>query len=41
MLLSSRAAEDRRPADAADCGAVGYLRKEDISPDALLAVRVS
>ena len=23
------------------CGAVGYLRKEDLSPDALLAMRAS
>lgn len=34
VLLSTYAAEDL-PADAAECGAVGYLRKEDLTPTAL------
>lgn len=40
VLMSSYAAEDL-PADAADCGAVAYLHKEDLTPTALLALRAS
>lgn len=39
VLLSSYAADDL-PADAADCGAVAYLPKEDLTPSALRALRV-
>jgi two-component system, NarL family, invasion response regulator UvrY len=38
ILMSTYNAADL-PADAADCGAVGYLRKEDLTPAALLALR--
>jgi DNA-binding NarL/FixJ family response regulator len=37
VLMSTYAAADL-PADALDSGAVGYLRKEDITPDALLTL---
>ncbi len=40
VLLSSYAVEDL-PADAADCGAVAYLPKEDLTPAALAALRAS
>lgn len=40
VLMSSYATEDL-PADAADCGAVAYLHKEDLTPTALLALRAS
>lgn len=39
VLMSSYAAADL-PADAADCGAVAYLHKEDLTPAALRALRV-
>jgi two-component system, NarL family, invasion response regulator UvrY len=38
VLMSTYNAADL-PADAADCGAVGYLRKEDLTPTTLQAFR--
>jgi two-component system invasion response regulator UvrY len=40
VLMSTYSAEDL-PADAADCGAAGYLRKEDLTPAALQALRAA
>lgn len=40
VLMSSYAAADL-PADAAHCGAVAYLHKEDLTPAALRALGVS
>lgn len=40
VLMSTYAADDL-PADAAECGAVGYLHKEDLTPAALRAMRAS
>jgi two-component system, NarL family, invasion response regulator UvrY len=40
VLMSSYAVADL-PADAADCGAVAYLHKEDLTPDALRALLAS
>jgi two-component system, NarL family, invasion response regulator UvrY len=40
VLMSTYAAEEL-PAGAGDCGAVAYLRKEDLTPAALRAVRVA
>ena len=34
LLMSTYTAEDL-PSDAADCGAVGYVHKEDLGPDVL------
>jgi two-component system invasion response regulator UvrY len=41
VVLMSTYAPDELPAGAGDCGAVAYLRKEDLTPAALRAVRVS
>jgi DNA-binding NarL/FixJ family response regulator len=38
VLVSSYAADDLPP-DARDCGAVGYIRKDDLTPARLRAVR--
>ncbi len=40
VLMSTYAADDL-PADAADCGAAAYLRKEDLTPSALRALVAS
>ena len=40
VLMSTYSADDL-PADAADCGAVAYLRKEDLTPSALRALVAS
>jgi DNA-binding NarL/FixJ family response regulator len=41
VVLLSTYSRDDLPADAADCGAVGYLRKEDLTPAALRSLRPS
>ena len=38
VVLLSTYAENDLPADARDCGAVGYLRKDDLTPKALQAL---
>lgn len=38
VVLVSTYAENDLPADAGDCGAVGYLRKDDLTPKALQAL---
>jgi two-component system invasion response regulator UvrY len=40
VLMSTYAADDL-PAEAASCGAVAYLHKEDLTPAALRALRAS
>lgn len=40
VLLSTYAAEDL-PADARDCGAAGYLRKDDLTPSLLRELAAS